>query len=178
MNKTKEDVVSWLYENDFSRLDVSIILGLNVISFKQETNILDVEFEMFVFEPTNSKEFGLFEIPRGSWAEYFPAGLLYEREKNKYVFESENNCANLTNDDGYRDLDSPYDSVSKLYLWEDENIPEKVIAEIFDYNTIGSAGVQIIEQFELYEKNAVIPECIPKRLIPHLLKAIADYPVV
>lgn len=174
MSKTKDDVAAWLMETVFSQLDVSVIAGLNVIKFKQESNILDVEFEMFVFEPTNTKELGLFEIPHGSWSQYFPAGLVYQHEKSKYVFDSEEDCANL-GDSGYLDIDSPYASDSKIYNWEDKELPEDVIAELFDYNLMGSAGVQIIEHFELFDKNAVIPDCIPERLIPHLSKTIFDY---
>lgn len=174
MNKTKEDVENWLNEMIFSQLDVSLVAGLNVISFKQESNILDVEFELYVFEPTNSKDFGLFEIPHGSWTQYFPAGVLYEYEKSKYVFDSEEDCANL-GDSGYMDLDSPYESDSKMLFWGDAELPESIIAELFDYNLIGGAGVQIIEHFELFDEKSMIPECIPQRLIPHLSKAIFDY---
>lgn len=174
MNKTKEDVASWLNEMIFSQLDVSLVAGLNVISFKQESNILDVEFELYVFEPTNSKDLGLFEIPHGSWSQYFPAGVLYQHEKSKYVFDSEEDCANL-GDSGYMDLDSPYESDSKMLFWEDAELPESIIAELFDYNLIGGAGVQIIEQFELFDEKSMIPEYIPQRLIPHLTKTIFDY---
>lgn len=178
MNKTNDEVASWLYDSIYSNLDVSVITGLKVFSYKQTNNVLDIDFEFYVLEPTNSKEHGLFDMTHGpTWTEYFPDGLVYEREKSKYVFESNGDCEAL-GESGYLDLDSPYDSTGCYYKWDDSRIPEDIIADLFDYNFLGSAGVKIIEHFELFDKNSEIPDCIPKRLIPHLQKAINDYPSI
>jgi hypothetical protein len=175
MNKTNDEVASWLYDSIYSNLDVSVIAGLKVFDYKQTDNVLDVDFEFYVLEPTHSKEHGLFDMVHGpTWTEYFPDGLVYEREKSKYIFESKEDCDSL-GESGYLDLDSPYDSTGGYYKWDDSRIPEEIIADFFDYNFMGSAGVTIIEHFELLDINTEIPDCIPKRLVPHLQKAINDY---
>ena len=178
MNKTKDEVADWVYQSICEKLDVSVIVGLQVIDYRQLDNILDVDCEFYVFEPTNSKEYGLFEMTHGpNWTEYFPNGISYEREKSKYVFDSNEDCENL-GESGYLDLDSPYDSSGAYYLWDDPLLPENIVADLFDYNVRGSAGIKIVEHFELFNKQSKIPECIPKRIIPHLKKTMADYPSI
>ena len=178
MNKTNDQIASWILDTVFYRLDVSVLLGLKVLSHKQIDNQLEVEWECYVFEPTSSKEFGLFEIPSGtSRADYFPAGLIYEKTKCNFIFDTKKDCEEL-GESGYMDDSTLEDCVSKVYRWEYKDLPESIIEELFDYNLMGSAGVQIIEQFDLYDKDSEIPSFIPPRLIPHLKKTIQDYPSI
>ncbi|MCE7506979.1 hypothetical protein LZG75_12140 [Polynucleobacter sp. IMCC30063] len=151
MNKSNDQISNWILDTVFYRLDVSVLLGFKVLSYKQKDNQLEVEWECYVFEPTSSKEFGLFEIPSGpTRADYFPAGLIYEKTKCNFIFDTKEDCEEL-GESGYMDDASLEDCESKIFKWDDPALPETILEELFDYNLIGSAGTQIIEHFELYE---------------------------
>lgn len=168
-----EEVSAWLYKIWCAQYIQCSILGFKIFEYKQFDNILEMDFEWYALETKDITKRGLFQmvgdpLPR----EYFPYGIFYsEHYKINCTFKSKADCDNLAENSSIEILRS-----SETYLdWSDSRLPDKLIADLFDYRCPDSIGLKIIKKFNLLDIKSKIPECLPIRLIPHLEKSVAIY---
>jgi len=168
-----EEVSVWLYKVWCAKYNQCTILGFKVFEYKQVDNILEIDFEWYALETKDITKHGLFQMVEDPLTrEYFPYGIFYsEHNKINCTFKSKAECDELAENSSIERLRG-----SETYFdWSDSRLPDKLIADLFDYRCPDSIGLKIIKKFNLLDINSKIPEYLPSRLIPHVEKSVATY---
>lgn len=160
MTLTKEQIAKWIedrFANDYFRFDL-ICSPIEIINFKQESNVLEVEYEFWddghayetqqdvIFDIEIGKEYGV----------NFPAQMQLVKFKDRYTWPSEEECLNLTENFS----DDMIDNDITYIEWGDPRI-EDMVEHYLSMVDKESMKAMLLEK---YDADNGLPDFIPERL--------------
>ena len=168
MTLTKQKIAEWIeqrFANDYFRFDL-ICSPVEIINFKQEKNVLEVEYEFWDDgHASETDQDCLFDVAIGKeYGVNFPAQMQLVNFKDRYTWPTIEDCLNLKDNfsDDMLDMNITY------IEWGDPRI-EDWIEHYFSIMDKESMQAMLLEK---YDAANGMPEFIPKRLRAPFKKVI------